>query len=195
MVAVAAVRCLDDSPQSWLAAWATDSRPHPDACQVDPAVIDPTGPAASVSLVCPVARRRPVFDDPSVVQAIRRVALVPHLMAVTTLTTDPVHFAGSLLATDPAMVAAWPGWWSVDPFVRLGLRRRLLVEPGLLADRVACSDRGPSAAPAHPGRHSGDTSAVRANFEWTVDKSGDGRLREKPDGEIGDRDASCAPES
>lgn len=135
--AIAAVRCLDAGSESYLAAWTGDSRPHPDARRVDPAAVDPDGPAAAVSLGWPVAGRRPLFDDPSVVQAIRRVAWVPHLTCVTTLTADAVHCAGSLLASDPAVAAAWPGWWSLDPFVRLGPRRRLLVGAGLLADRVA----------------------------------------------------------
>lgn len=131
------VRCLDDGSQGWLAAWATDSPPHPDARQVAPSVIDPDGPAAAVSLVWPIASRWPLFDDPSVVQAVRRVASVPYLTAVTTLTADPMHFAGSLLGTDPAIVAAWRGWWSADPFARLGPRRRILVGPGLLSARAA----------------------------------------------------------
>ena len=137
VLAAAAVRCLDDSSQGWLAAWATESRPHPYAYRADPAVIDFDGPAAAVSLVLPNDQRRPLFDDPSVVQAIRMVAAASQLTAVTTLTADPVHYAGSLLATSPAVVLAWPGWWSVDPFVRVGPRRRLLVDAGLLADRVA----------------------------------------------------------
>jgi len=136
-LAIAAVRCLDDGARGWLAAWVTDSRPHPDACRVDPGVIDPDGPAAAVSLVWPNASRRPLFDDPAVVQAVRRVASVPYLSAATTLTADPVHFAGSLLATDPAIAAAWRAWWSVDPFARLGPRRRMLADPGLLSDRAA----------------------------------------------------------
>ncbi len=136
-LAAAAVRCLDDVSESWLVAWAADSRPHPSACRVASAVIDPQGPAAAVSWVCPVATARPLFDDPSVVHAIRQLAWVPHLTAVTTLTADPVHFAGSLLATDPATVARWPGWWSVDPFARLGCHRRMIVGAGLLSDRVA----------------------------------------------------------
>jgi len=56
---------------------------------------------------------------------------------MSTLTDDPVHFAGSLLATKAALAAGWPGWWAVDPFARLAPRRRLLVGPGLLAARAA----------------------------------------------------------
>ncbi|MEJ7745016.1 MAG: hypothetical protein WKF73_22280 [Nocardioidaceae bacterium] len=85
-LASAAASCLDTGFQGWLAVWATESRPHPDACRMDPAAVDVQGPAAAVSLVWPAASRRPLFDDPSVVQAIRRVAWVPHLRAVTTLT-------------------------------------------------------------------------------------------------------------
>ncbi len=135
-LASAAASCLDTGFQGWLAVWATESRPHPDACRMDPAAVDVQGPTAAVSLVWPAASRRPLFDDPSVVQAIRRVAWVPHLRAVTTLTGDSVHFAGSLLATQPAIVEAWPGWWSLDPFRRLARRRRFLVDAGLLADRL-----------------------------------------------------------
>ncbi len=90
---------------------------------------------------CPWSGRSPIdghlFDDPSVVHAIRQVASLPHVRAVTTLTVDAVHFAGSLLVTNQAMVEAWPGWWSVDPFARLGSRRRMLVEGGLLGDHGA----------------------------------------------------------
>ena len=136
-LAAATLRGLDDSQVVWLVAWETKSRPHPDARRVDPTAIDPGGPAAAVSLVWPAVSRQPLFDDPAVVQAVRRVASVPHLTAVSTLTADALHFAGSLLATDPAVEANWPGWWSVDPFARLGPRRRMLVAPGLLSHRVA----------------------------------------------------------
>jgi len=136
-LATATVHCLDGGSESWLAAWGAQTRPHPDACRVDAAVIDPHGPAAAVSWVWPDSTARPLFDDPSVVHAIRRLTWVPHLRAVTTLTADPVHFAGSLLSTDPTTAAGWPGWWSMDPFTRLGPRRRMLVGPGLLSDRVA----------------------------------------------------------
>jgi len=126
---------VDGRPAGRLVAWTTSSRPHPDALRVDPAVVDPSGPAAAVSLVLPAAGRRPLFDDPAVVRAVVRCAALPHLTALSTLTTDPVHFAGSLLATEVATAAGWPGWWDLDPFARLGPRRRLLVGPGLLSAR------------------------------------------------------------
>lgn len=151
VLAAAAVRCLDDSSQGWLAAWATESRPHPYAYRADPAVIDFGGPAAAVSLVLPNDQRRPLFDDPSVVQAIRMVAAASQLTAVTTLTADPVHYAGSLLATSPAVVLAWPGWWSVDPFVRVGPADGCWSTHGCSPTAWPCSDRAPSAAPARRG--------------------------------------------
>lgn len=134
--AAARVRDLNGGPGGVLTIWTTGARPHPDACRVDPAIIDTAGPAAVVSLVQPAAGAWPLFDDPAVVRAVIRAATLPHLSALSTLTADPVHFAGSLLATDPAIAAGWPGWWCLDPFARLGPRRRLHIEPGLLSARV-----------------------------------------------------------
>lgn len=136
-IATATARDLDDGASGLLAAWATDFRPHPQARRVDPRAVDPHGPGSALSLVWPAAGQCPLFDDPAVVQAVRLVSFVPHLTTMSTLTDDPVHFAGSLLAADAALVAGWPGWWAVDPFARLASRRRLLVGPGLLAARVA----------------------------------------------------------
>ena len=120
-----------------LAVWISGPRPHPDALRLDPAVIDAKGPSAAISLVLPAAAARPLFDDPAVVRAIARIASLTGLSAVSTLTADPVRFAGSLLAAAPENASGWPGWWSQDPFVRLGRRRRLLLGAGLLSARVA----------------------------------------------------------
>lgn len=137
-----AVRDADGGPAGWLVAWTATRRPHPAACRIDPAALDPAGPAAAVSLVLPPAGRRPLFDDPAVVRAVRAVAGLPALTAVSTLTADPVRFAGSLLATSPGVAARWPGWWALDPFARLGPRHRLLVDAGLLGDRPPTTGPG-----------------------------------------------------
>lgn len=141
VAAAAAVRERHGAPAGWLVSWAAERRPHPTACRVDPAAVDPDGPVAAVSLVLPAPDRRPLFDDPAVVRAVRAVAGVPGLTAASTLTADPVRFAGSLLATGQAVVEGWPGWWELDPFARLGPRRRLLVDAGMLSDR--CPALGP----------------------------------------------------
>lgn len=135
--AATSVRSLDGANVGWLAGWISPDRPHSDARRIDPAALDSDGPPAAVSLVWPVRTRWPLFDDPTVVHAIRLAATAPHLTTMSTFTADATHFAGSLLATDASLVGRWPGWWSVDPFARLGPRHCLLIDHGLLASRVA----------------------------------------------------------
>lgn len=120
---------LDDGgPAGSLVAWPAGGRPHPDALRADATAVDPAGEPCEVSLLLLGPHEAPLFDDPAVSGAIRRVLAGPAPATVTTLTRDPVHLAG----------AAWvvrDGFPRLadDPFARLGPVRRLGVGPGLFA--------------------------------------------------------------
>jgi hypothetical protein len=110
-----------------LAAWPAGRKPVRHALRIDAHAIDPEGPAGTVSLVVVPPGREPLFDDPAVSQAMRRVLSDPPADAFTTFVRDSSHFCGSLTVRrrDP---------WALrdDPFARLGPRRILEVGPGLL---------------------------------------------------------------
>lgn len=134
--AVAAARDIDDGTAWFVAAWRGDGAPE-GACRVDPAALDPAGPEAVVSLTLVEPGRRPLFDDAAVVAAVRHAARLPAVTALSTLTADPVGFAGALVATRPAIADGWPEWWGLDPFRCFGARRRLRVDRGLVSARPA----------------------------------------------------------
>lgn len=107
---------------AWLDA---DRRPHPHARRVDPRVLDPQGAPAYLSLLWPDRDTLPLFDDPAVVGARRAARRLPAPRAVSTLTVDSTHFAGSLWITDVR------GRLADDPFRVLGRPQRVEVEAGL----------------------------------------------------------------
>lgn len=137
-LAAAAARHLNGSAAGMLAAWPREQRRRPGATRVDARVIDANGPEMAVSLVLAPRGVRVLFDDPAVVGAIRRALERPDVAFVSTLVTDPVHFAGAVTGIrDP-----WPGWWSDDPFATIYPARRLIVDAGLF---------GVAPLPAGPG--------------------------------------------
>lgn len=110
-----------------LAAWLdADRRPHPRARRVDPRVLDPAGAPAHLSLLWLDLDKLPLFDDPAVVAARRHARRLPAPRAVSSLTVDARHFAGSLWVTDTARALC------DDPFRLLGVPLRLTVEGGVL---------------------------------------------------------------
>lgn len=115
-----------------LAGWTESARrPHPLARRADPAVLDPAGPEALVSILWPDLDRLPLFDDPAVVRARRAARSLPRPRCVTTLTVDSRRWAGSLWAP------ATDGAIGDDPFWLLGQPMVLRVGPGLLGTAVA----------------------------------------------------------
>jgi len=116
------------APAGTLVAWSAGPRPHPAALRSDAAAVDPAGAACRVSLLLLGQDEAPLFDDPAVSGAIRRVLAGPAPSAVTTLTRDPVHLAGAVWVTRGSRPRP-----DDDPFARLGPVRRLAVGPGLFA--------------------------------------------------------------
>lgn len=115
-----------------LTGWVdADRRPHPLARRCDPALLDPTGPAACISLLWPDVERLPLFDDPAVVRARRRARALARPRCATTFTVDSRHWAGSL------WVPARGGRLDDDPFRLLGTPLLLPVEAGLLGTTAA----------------------------------------------------------
>lgn len=100
-----------------LAAWHTGRRPHPRACSVDPRMVGADGPPMRTSWTELPEGRRPLFDAPEVLEARRRLLRSWPAYGVSTLVTDSVHLAGSVLS--------WPGGplLADDPFARLGPSR------------------------------------------------------------------------
>jgi hypothetical protein len=137
--AIAAVGGQDDVPR-WLAAWTRDAKPLRTARRVDPAIIDATGSAATVSITLPDRKEMAIFDDPAVQEARRRVLADPEPAdAVSTLLLDASHFAGSVT------VRRGPDAWrqlGEDPFRLVASARVLEVGPGLFG--VAALPCGPT---------------------------------------------------
>ena len=112
-----------------LVAWPAEARrPHPQARQCDPRLLDPDGPPAVASVLWPARDALPLFDDPAVAQARRAALAGPWPRAASALTVDAVHFAGSLWVTDPERPLD-------DPFALLGVPRVLAVDAGVLGRR------------------------------------------------------------
>jgi hypothetical protein len=126
--ATASAANRDGSPAGLLAAWPAGRKPVRDAVRMDARVVDPQGEAGWVSLVLVPAGREPLFDDPAVSGALRRVLSEPPADAVTTFVRDSSHFAGALTVrrNDRARL-------DDDPFARLHPARLLRVGSGLLA--------------------------------------------------------------
>ena len=105
---------------------------------MDERVLDLGGPPAWVSLVLVPPEAAPLFDDPAVSQAMRRVLAGPPFAAVSTVVRDAVHFAGAITVDHSDR----PDRLADDPFARLYPARLLRVGPGMFG-RVA-----PPAGPA-----------------------------------------------
>jgi hypothetical protein len=128
----------DGRPAGLVAAWPRGRKPLPAALRADERVIDPAGPAAWVSLVLIPRQVAPLFDDPAVSQALRRVLAGPPSAAVSTLVRDAVHLAGAVTVEHGQR----PERLADDPFARLYPARILRVGPGMF---------GQLAPPAGPG--------------------------------------------
>lgn len=112
-------------PAGWLAAWPAGRKPVPGAVRADARVVDPDGAAASISFVLLPRDRAPLFDDPAVSGALRRVLAGPPPDAVSTFVRDSSHFAGAVTVRRDGQDLA------DDPFARLARAERLEVGPGL----------------------------------------------------------------
>lgn len=92
----AAIAGDDDGEATVLAAWAAGRKPVPHAARIDAHVIDPDGDCCWVSLLDIAVGLAPLFDDPAVSGALRAVLSGPPVDAVSTLTRNSTHFAGSV---------------------------------------------------------------------------------------------------
>ena len=131
-------------PAGLLAAWPLGRKPVRTAVRVDQRLVDPTGPPSWVSLVLVPPDLAPLFDDPAVSQAMRRVLAGPPFAATSTLVRDAVHFAGAVTVEQDDR----PDRLADDPFARLYPARILRVGTGMF---------GQVAPPAGPAiqRYSG----------------------------------------
>jgi hypothetical protein len=109
-----------------LAAWPAGRKPLRHAVRMDGHVVDPDGEPAWLSLVVVPPGREPLFDDPAVSGALRRVLDGPPADAVSTFVRDSSHFAGAVTVerTDRRRLHD-------DPFARLHAALVLRVEAGL----------------------------------------------------------------
>lgn len=117
---------IDDD--EWLAAWpvnagSTGSKPHPDARQCDPAMLDADGPAMEISLLWLAKEHMPTFDDPAVVQCRRNALSGNWGRGGCALTLDSVHFAGSVWLDTPGS----------DPFSLVARGRQVSVGAGFFS--------------------------------------------------------------
>jgi hypothetical protein len=126
--AVAAIRAEDDVPR-WLAAWSRDAKPLRNARRIDPAIIDATGSAATISITLPDRGEMTIFDDTAVQEARRRVlADAEPPDALSTLLLDASHFAGSVTVRRGPDARRR---LEEDPFRLVAPARILEVGPGL----------------------------------------------------------------
>jgi hypothetical protein len=125
-------------PAGLLAAWPRGRKPLREAVRMDHRLLDPDGPAAWVSLVLVPPEVAPLFDDPAVSQAMRRVLAGPPFAATSTLVRDAVHFAGAITVEQTDR----PDRLADDPFRRLHPAQILRVGPGMFGRVV------PPAGPA-----------------------------------------------
>ena len=114
------------APAGTLAVWPAGRKPVASAVRMDARVVNPHGPAAFVSLVVLERDRSPLFDDPAVSGALRRVLAGPAPDAVSTFVRDSSHFAGDVTVRRAGVHALRD-----DPFARVGRAEILAVGPGL----------------------------------------------------------------
>ncbi|MGH8893006.1 MAG: hypothetical protein ACRDWY_06815 [Actinomycetes bacterium] len=127
--AAAEVR-VDGAPAGHLAAWPAGRKPTPTAVRADARIVDTEGEPAAVSLVLVPRGRAPLFDDPAVSGALRRVLAGPPPDAVSTLVRDSSHFAGAVTVRRDGRSLR------DDPFARIAHADVLDAGPGLFG-RVA----------------------------------------------------------
>lgn len=127
--AVAALTDEDGNAAGVLAAWVQDEQPCEEARRVDRRAIDPNGEAGWIALSILPPERWPLFDDPAVQHARRRVLAEPPADLVSTLLADDSHYTGALA------VRRGPDAQRLlrdEPFARLGGSELLRLGPGLL---------------------------------------------------------------
>lgn len=124
--AAAELRTRDGAAAGFLAVWSAGRKPTAGAVRADATVVDPTGEAASVSLVLVPRDREPLFDDPAVSGAMRDVLAGPPPDAVSTFVRDSSHFAGAVTVRRDRREALRD-----DPFARIARAEVLDVGPGL----------------------------------------------------------------
>lgn len=122
----------DGRPVGFLAAWPAGRKPTATAARADAAIVDPAGLPATVSLVMVPRDRTPLFDDPAVSGAMRRVLAGPPPDAVSTLVRDSSHFAGAVTVR-----RRQPELLRDDPFARVAQAEMLAVGAGLFGRRAA----------------------------------------------------------
>ncbi|MGZ4631164.1 MAG: hypothetical protein ACXV2G_00750 [Actinomycetes bacterium] len=105
----------DGVPAGVLAAWPAGRKPVADAVRMDARLVDPSGTAAAISLVLLPRDRSPLFDDPSVSGALRRVLAAPPPDGVSTFVRDSSHFAGAVTVRRETRLLLRD-----DPFARVG---------------------------------------------------------------------------
>lgn len=115
-----------------LAVWPPGRKPVAGAVRMDDRVVDPDGTAAWVSLVLLARDRSPLFDDPAVSGALRRVLAGPPPDGVSTLVRDSSHFAGAVTVRRGP-----PTELRADPFARVGHAQVLHVGRGLFGRTAA----------------------------------------------------------
>lgn len=127
--ALATLHTQDGEAAGVLAAWVVDEQPVGDARRVDRRAIDPNGEGGWLSLILLPEGQWPLFDDPAVQHARRRVLAEPPADLVSTLLVDDSHYTGSLtLRRGPDA----PRWLRDEPFARVARSELLQVGPGLL---------------------------------------------------------------
>jgi hypothetical protein len=109
-----------------LAVWPPGRKPVAGAVRMDDRLVDTDGSAAWVSLILLARDRTPLFDDPAVSGALRRVLAGPPPDGVSTLVRDSSHFAGAVTVR-----RGQPGDLRDDPFARIGRAQVLRVGSGL----------------------------------------------------------------
>lgn len=117
---------VDGTSVGTLAAWPAGGKPVASALRMDDRLVDADGEAAWVSLVLLARDRSPLFDDPAISGALRRVLAETPPDGVSTLVRDSSHFAGAVTVR-----RGWPAKLRDDPFARIGHAEVLLVDKGL----------------------------------------------------------------
>lgn len=102
-----------------LVAWKGRHHPHPQARSIDPRAVGADGPVMSASWVALAEHEQPLFDAHEVLQARRRLLQQWPAYGASSLVSDSVHLAGSVL------LGTAGDRFEDDPFARLGTRTLL----------------------------------------------------------------------